>query len=240
MIVSDFKRFCALRDEAASLSYMLRTAPAPHLLERLCDWSAITKSAACLGLLLEMGAPWTPGSLLYAPRDNRLDVLEVVLKHSLEWCPILPSTAAAAGNVHFLMRAFDAGCPIWTRVQDGEPRIDCGGWIAPALHIPGQYMLDLVEHWSLVVSSDLVRSGPVLLLAAQKGIPLTPRMEGMLGEVRRRALALACCFHRATRLSRAPGAAARKWDAMGRVPVEIIQSIATLGRVSIVAVDVVT
>jgi hypothetical protein len=94
-----------------------------------------------------------------------------------------------------------------------------------------------LEDWTLVVSSDLVRSGPVLLFAAQKRAPLTPRMQRMLWEVRRRALALAGCFHRAARLSRGPGPDSRKWDAMGRVPPEIIQQIATLGKISIVARD---
>jgi hypothetical protein len=93
--------------------------------------------------------------------------------------------------------------------------------------------------WGLVVSSDLVRSGPVLLYAAQKGAPLTPRMRGMLGEVRDRALALAGCFHRAAGLRRAPGVEGRRWKAMGRVPIELIQKIATLARISIVAKDLV-
>jgi hypothetical protein len=238
VIASDFSNFCAVYDEEPALSYMLRTAPAPDL-RALCDCAARRKSLACLRMLLDMGAPWNPRSLLYAARDRRLDVVEVVLKHSKDWCPLLPSVAGAAGNVRFLMSVFDAGCPVWTRVQDGDPRIDSGGLISPALYIAGQHRLDLVQHWSLVASPDLVCSGPVLLLAAQKGAPLTLRMEGMLGEVRRRTLALAGCFHRAACLSRAPGAAARKWDAMGRVPVEIVQSIATLARLSIVAVDLV-
>jgi hypothetical protein len=97
----------------------------------------------------------------------------------------------------------------------------------------------LIEDWSLVVSSDLVRSGPVLLYAAQKGAPLTLGMEWMLGEVRRRALALASCFQRATNLSQEPGPHARKWKAMGKVPVEIIHNIATLAKISIVVFDLV-
>ncbi len=82
-------------------------------------------------------------------------------------------------------------------------------------------------------------SGPVLLYAAQKGARLTPRMQGMLRDVRSQALALADCFHRAARLSRGPGAAAQEWQAMGKGPVEIIQNIATLARISIAAVDLV-
>jgi hypothetical protein len=62
---------------------------------------------------------------------------------------------------------------------------------------------------------------------------------GMLGQVQGRALALAGCFHRAARLSRMRSPGARKWEAMGRVPVEIIQGIATLAKISIVAVDLV-
>jgi hypothetical protein len=79
---------------------------------------------------------------------------------------------------------------------------------------------------------------PVLLYAAQKGAPLTPRMKGMLEEVHRRALSLACCFHGAARLARAPRAAARRrWGAMERLPVEIIHSIATMAAISVVAVE---
>jgi hypothetical protein len=81
-----------------------------------------------------------------------------------------------------------------------------------------------------VVSSDLVRSGPVLLYAAQKGAPLTLRMQGMLKNVRRRALALAGCFHRAARLSRGRAWRSHKWAAMARVPPEIIQQIGNTGK----------
>jgi hypothetical protein len=95
------------------------------------------------------------------------------------------------------------------------------------------------EDWTLFVSSDLVRSGPVLLYAAQKGIALTPRMEGMLGKVRRRALALAGCFYRASRLSQGTEGGSHEWDAMGRLPIEVIERIATLGKISIVAGDLV-
>ncbi len=63
--------------------------------------------------------------------------------------------------------------------------------------------------WSLLVSSDLAHSGPVLLYAAQKGAPMTPRMLGMLADVRRRALALAGCFHTACRIIGLSSAPAR-------------------------------
>jgi hypothetical protein len=65
----------------------------------------------------------------------------------------------------------------------------------------------------------------------------TPRMQGMLGEVRRRALALAGCFCKASRLARGPTGRAWKWKAMAQVPVEIVERIATLAKISIVAVD---
>jgi hypothetical protein len=92
---------------------------------------------------------------------------------------------------------------------------------------------------SIVVSSDLVRSGLVLLFAAQKGLPLTPRMVRMLGDVRGRVQTLAGCFHRATRLRRGPGPDARKWDAIGGVPIDIIQRSATMARISIAVVDLI-
>lgn len=91
----------------------------------------------------------------------------------------------------------------------------------------------------MLVSSNLECSGPVLLYATQVGATLTPRMEGMLAEVRRRALALAGCFHRAAHLSRGRGRSASKWRAMGQVPVEIVMCIATLARISIAVVDLV-
>jgi hypothetical protein len=92
---------------------------------------------------------------------------------------------------------------------------------------------------ALVVSSDLLSSGPVLLFAAEKGAPMTPRMKGMLREVQRRALALSCCFNRAARLGRRRGKAGREWKAMGKVPREIVDCIATLAKISIAATDLV-
>jgi hypothetical protein len=96
-----------------------------------------------------------------------------------------------------------------------------------------------IEDGTLVLSSDLARSGLVLLYAAQKGAPLTPRMQGMLADVRRRALTVACCFYRASRLGQAPGAHARKFRAMGQVPMEIISRILTMAKLSIVELDLV-
>jgi hypothetical protein len=59
----------------------------------------------------------------------------------------------------------------------------------------------------------------------------------MLDGVRRRAQALARCFYRAARLGRGHGAAAQKWDSVGRVPVGIVEIIATIARISIGAVE---
>jgi hypothetical protein len=90
----------------------------------------------------------------------------------------------------------------------------------------------IIAYWVLC-------SGPVLLYAAQNGASLTPRMEGMLGEVRRRVQALAGCFHMASRLSQGPEAAAVDWEVMGRLPVELVQSIATLAGLSLAATELV-
>jgi hypothetical protein len=253
VIASDFSLYCAVQNEPVALRHMLDTGPGKDL-ETLCRLAAERNSAGSLRVLLEYGAPLTSQSLLCASRDNRLDVLQVALEHITAWCPQLPTVAAFAGNARFLMRMFDAGCPVWTTAQDGQPELYCnwetGLWepVRRAHHRPDRSFLRkfpreaqsmVMQDWSLVVSSDLLRSGPVLLLAAQKGAPLTPRMKRMLRKVRRRALALACCFHRAARLSRGHGAAARKWDSMGRVPVELVQNIATLARVSIVVHELV-
>jgi hypothetical protein len=238
VVASDFAYFCAVTDDPVSLRYVMDIAPGQDL-GLLCRVAAVTSCVDCIRTLLEWGVPWTPWRLLYACRDNRFDVLEIVLAHSREWCSLVPSVAGAAGNVRFLMRVFHASCPGWTQAQDGEPRVIGLGIVHPSLYVPAKDRWVYFRDWGLVVPSDLVCSGPVLLLAAQKGAPMTPRMEGMLREVRRRALAVAGCFHRATRLSQGPRPAARKWDAMGRVPVELVQSIATLARLSIVAVELV-
>ncbi len=260
MTASDFSLFCATNDEAEALRHMLDADPDRDLVT-LCREAGVSNSASSFRVLLEYGAPLTPRSLLNAARKNRLDVLEVALKRSKLWCPQLPSLAAIAGNTRFLMRAFKAGCPVWKTAQDGTPDA-CGTMM---LGPPGRMPRDLRKHrrgshretsggplqwpwtehrpsvevkdWSLVVSPNLVRSGPVLLLAAKKGAPLTPYMEYMLDNVRRRALALAGCFHRAACLSKGHGPAARKWDSMGGVPVEIVQIIATIARISIIAGD---
>jgi hypothetical protein len=217
----------------------------------LCRCTARTVSIDCLQALLEYGAPLVPNCWLYAAEFNRLGTLEVALRHGKEsergsqrcrppgadamqprkgWCPTLPGVAASAGNVQFLMRIFEAGCPVWASARDGTPcKFTCRAFIPP-----GEQESVLLEDWTLVVSPDLVRSGPVLLYAAEIGAPLTARMEGMLGEVRDRALALAGCFRVAARLGREPGQHARTWAAMGQVPLEIIQDIATLAKISIV------
>jgi hypothetical protein len=164
--------------------------------------------------------------------------------------------AACLGHVRLLMRMLESGCPICTTAADGEPCLKGNDFHFPGYYPPGRKASSSQPDLTLVVSSDLVRSGPVLLLAAQKGAPLTLRMLKMLREVRRRALALAGCFHRAARPRRVGGAhtydvggrvsssrardrmsscRANEWDAMGRVPIELIQNIATLARLSVVA-----
>ncbi len=187
-----------------------------------------------MSVLLEAQAPWDAQNLLVAAVWNRLDLLEVVLMHHQDWCPALPSQAACAGNVRFLMRIFQAGCPVWAIPIDGEPCIQQGRMVVNSFIRAGQDNVEPFDDWSLVVSSDIVLSGPVLVYAAKKGAPLTQRMQGMLRNVRSRALALAGCFHRAAGIRGVPGPIDRLWDAMGQVPIEIIQSIATLARISIV------
>jgi hypothetical protein len=251
---SEFSFFCATYDEPEALRHMLETNPGQDL-ETLCRWAGMSSCAGSLRVLLGYGAPLTPRSLLHASRDNQLDILDVALEHCKDWCPHLPSVAASAGNARFLMRVFDAGCPTWKTAQDGELLYSPNPILflqqpVQLQRFPGETYERLVRRlhherpppvavkdWSLVVSSDPVRSGPVLLLAAQMGAPLTHRMQRMLEDVRRRAQSLVLCFHRAARLSRGHGPAARKWDSMGGVPDEIVQTIATLARVSIVARD---
>ncbi len=233
----EFARYCLAYDDTTSLGFVVHALSGLSL-TRLAGSAALRESVKCLHLLLETGALWDPYYLLFPTDRNHLDVLEVVLQHSREWCPKVRTLATCIGRTRFLMRIFEAGCPTWASAVDDEPRGDAGPWGIPARALwerNGPSRLD----WCLLVSSDLVVSGPVLLYAAQKGAPLTPRMEGMLGEVRRRALALAGCFHQAARLARRPGLHARKWAAMGRVPPEIVERIATLARTSIRAVDLV-
>jgi hypothetical protein len=234
---SRFLFFCVWNDEPIPLKFALEFAGDKDLKYLSCH-AAFINSVGCLRLLLEYGAPWSPRRLLYAARANHLELLEVVLQHSSAWCPQLPTVAAWYGNVRFLMLIFDAGCPVWVSAKDGDlcqSTKQAGKFYCPTRNaVPAE-----VEDWTLLVSSDLVRSGPVLLYAARKGAPLTPRMQRMLGEVRRRPLALAGCFHRATRLSRMRSPCARKWDGMGRVPTDIVRRIATMARISIVEIDLV-
>jgi hypothetical protein len=235
---------CVRRDDPEGLQLLLDAAP--HIdLGFEARRAAMVSAPRCLRLLLENGVTWNPRSMLCPGRHNRLDVLEVVLQHSSagkgppEWYPRVPSVAGCLGHVRFLIRIFKAGCPLWTHCLDGEPFELLSTQTYPMFYPVEQNHPARLGDWSLVVSSDLLVSGPVLLYAAQKGVRLTPRMEGMLEEVRRRALALAGCFHRASRLRRGAGRRARKFDAMGLVPIEIITRIATLAKLSIVELDLV-
>jgi hypothetical protein len=135
---------------------------------------------------------------------------------------------------------------VWTSAIDKDPSDACGPtrtwygvYLFWGLEEDGESKAYELDDWTLMVPSDLELSGPVLLLAARKGVPLTPRMQGMLGEVQRRALAFVGSFHMASRLSRAPGAGAPEWEAMARMPVDVLKSIATLAKLSIAAVELV-
>jgi hypothetical protein len=236
----EFACDCIRRNDAASLRFTLETCPRGNR-SGLFSKAGRAKSVACFHILLEHGTrPCRPFYLYDAARDNSLDFLEAVLRANQEIRPRITGEASGAGNVRFLMRLSEARCPIRV-ARDGEPAETYPQWRkCIGLFVPhGSDRLEAHEEGSLVVSSDLVRSGPVLLYAAQKGVPLTPRMVQMLGDVRRRAQTLAGCFHRATRLSRGLGPHAREWHAMGGVPIELIQRIATMARISIAVVDLI-
>jgi hypothetical protein len=234
-----FARLCLRRDDPVGLQLLLDAA-SPHVeLRLLAHMSTMCSAPQCLRVLFDNGVPWNPWRLRYPAAHNNFSILEVVLQHTNEWVPSVPGIAGCLGHVRFLMRIFEAGCPVWAAALDGEPERWLDHGHIPMFFMAGQVLPVRFSDSSLVVAPDLVRSGPVLLYAAQKGVCLTPRMEGMLGEVRRRALALAGCFHRASRLSQTEGAAAEMWLAMGLVPVEIVTRIATLAKLSIVDVDLV-
>jgi hypothetical protein len=224
VVPQEFALHCVSADDAVALRFMLCFCFAYPLADEgdLVRWAAIFGRRRCLRVLLELDAPWDPINMTHLAGNNCLDTLEVFLdaRKDAPWCPVVPTIAANLGNVRFLRMIADAGCPLWTSASD---RGTC-------LTAPER---------TLVVSSDILSSGPVLLFAAEKGCPLTPRMKSTLREVRRRALALACCFHKATRLSRGPGKAALRWAAMGKVPRELVERIATLARISIAAHDLV-
>lgn len=64
-------------------------------------------------------------------------------------------------------------------------------------------------------------------------------MVSMLTDIRGRALALAGCFDRGTRLWRAGAQEPAHLLAMGQVPREVIHKIATLARLSIIVNDLI-
>jgi hypothetical protein len=227
-----FAQFCISMDDPAALQWAIDMDPSITTRPGLLYQAASGNFLECLRYLFASGAAWSPNNLVDPAKFNHLSVLEVVLQHTKEWDPRVPGAAGLHGRVRFLMRIFEAGCPVWTAARDGELGTCCTDFI-PRGRVRGTHLPD----WGLVVPSDLLLSGPVLLLAAQMGVPLTDRMEGMLGEVRARAQALAGCFNRAARLSREPGPAAASWAAMGKVPIEVIQEIATIAKLSIVACD---
>jgi hypothetical protein len=219
-----FASHCLDHDDAESLRFTLRFRSKLDLEWVLVPQAAMFGRIRCLRLLLAQGAPWNPVTMTHVAWGNRVDTLEVLLElgKACPWCPMAPTIAAKAGNVRFLRTLADAGCPLWTRADDHEQP---GSGIPP----PG----------TLVVSSDVACSGPVLLFAEQVGAPMTPRMESTLQEVRRCTLALACSFHRAARLGQRRKQKGSHWNAMGKVPREIVKRIATLARISITIHDLV-
>jgi hypothetical protein len=232
--VLDFAIHCIKQDDAVCLMFLL-VLPRPGMNgTNLARLSARYTAPKCLRFALEMGATWVPADLIYAVKENCLETLEVVVRRIQDKRVLLAATCL--GRVGFWMCLHRHGYPNWTVPSDEEASevamLYCIETISHIDNTPPPYTDDL----TLVVSSDLLRSGPLLLYAAERGVPLTPRMEGMLREVRHRAQALAGCFHRAKRLSQGPGAAARRWSAMGRVCNEegIMKRIATYAKISIV------
>jgi hypothetical protein len=220
MLPQKFAEHCVAADDPVALGFTLHFASPLDDEEDLVSTAASISRVRCLRLLLEHGAPWVPSTMIHVAWGNCIDSLEVLLelRKARPWCPQISTIAANVGNVRFLRMIANAGCPLWTFASDS------GHW-------------QRAPEGALVVSSDLEESGPVLLFAAEKGCPLTPRMGDTLREVRRRALSLAFCFNKATRLSRGPGKSALRWTAMGKVPVELVECIATLARISIIAED---
>jgi hypothetical protein len=206
----------------------------------LYDWlvrlAAKHTAPSCLQLALNNGAIFSSRNLIYGVRKNCIRTLDVVLAGQVPIDLIVLLMATSPGRVQLVKRLLTAGCPTWDSATDEDA---CNvGWIfgheelTGDVHGPAEF-----RGLTLVVANDIVRAGPMLLLAAQKGAPLTARMQGMLGEVRRRAQAVAWSFHRATSLGQVPGGA--PWAAMGWVPLELVMRIATLARVSLVVNDLV-
>ncbi len=235
-----FAEKCIEAHDTLALQFVISATPNNNRNEELVVHTISHNSIRCLRALLDSGVPFHGVALLHVAVHNHLDILELMLVRPFHWCPRLPGQAACAGNVRFLMRIFAARCPVWDTPIDWEPVIDDQGHMVVDRFVPlGQHNPQPLPDWSFVVSSDLLLCGPVLLYAAQMGARLTPRMQAMLVAVRRRTVALVLCFHRANRLGRAPGPHAQ-WGAMGQVPAEMVQIIATPARISIVADDLVT
>lgn len=135
------------------------------------------RAVKCVQVLIDVGAVGIPFDLLEAAEYNSQDVLDVVLPniHLFGWSPKLAGQAAGAGHGHLapLKRIFRAGCPFWTSAVDGEP------WPAHVVGLyvpPGQlYPTALPDH-AMIASSNVERSGPILLYAAAMGVNITPRM----------------------------------------------------------------
>jgi hypothetical protein len=238
-----FGKMCIIKRDSDSLQVAVAQAVGVDLSD-LVDRAIRHDRDVCLSVLLGFGAPLQGEDLLTAATWNSLKCLDLVLAppHGLPLldppsCPKLQSQAALAGNVRFLMRIFDAGWPMWDRPIDGDRwMLGDKRWLGFFRRVIGNLSFpNPFDKRNLVVSSsNLYCSGPVLLYAAQLGVELTPTMNGLLRDVRSRALALAGCFHRAAAIRKVPGPIDREVDAMGQVPTDLIKSIATLARISIV------
>jgi hypothetical protein len=113
-------RLSVVLHDAVALQFALGFASSldfPYLIRLATSYHQID----CFPALLKSGASWDPDGLLYAATDKRLDVLEVVLRHSKDWSPRLPGQAAMAGNFRFLMRSLRLGALSGPQPLMGSP-----------------------------------------------------------------------------------------------------------------------
>jgi hypothetical protein len=237
----EFAVYCIRHDDALGLMLFLQMHPPPpprlsqSNVARLC---AKYTAHQCLDFVLPLGAPWIGNDLVHAVVQNCIETLDVVVRHRHEVAHTVMVAATCLARVRFWMRLHYLHIPTWNVVSDSEPSDISWTYCLEAFSSINNAPPSVIGELTLVVSSDLVCSGPLLLYAAERGVDLTARMTAMLREVRHRALALTGCFHVARRLSQAPGAAARNWSAMGRVNADQ-RIIATLARISIAQRDLV-
>jgi hypothetical protein len=112
-----FEYLCIRKHDPASLRFTLGAVRGIDY-DDLISCSVQLAEADCLSVLLERyGTLWEPRDLVMAAENNQLGILEVFLRHidgSRHWNPNLPGHAAWRGHVRFLIRIFEAGCPVWT------------------------------------------------------------------------------------------------------------------------------